>query len=164
MKLREALNRSVRETHISQEGLSEKMISSADGSMYSKKDMAMVCRILIDFNQDPDAALALHRALELLWQERKKYDIEGGRSEEEERKKKREEYDKAIKGKGKGKVGEGSTTKEISPIPQLPSPKPTPPRYPSLGSIRPSGLSYSTKIQTRILPWNDIIKDELGAS
>ena len=62
MQLREALNRSVRETHISQEGQSEKMISSVDGVMYSKKDMAIVRRILIDFNQDVEAVLALHKA------------------------------------------------------------------------------------------------------
>ena len=66
IQLREALKRNVRETHISQEGLSGKMISSLDGVMYSEKDMAIVHRILIDFNQDPEAVCALHGALELL--------------------------------------------------------------------------------------------------
>ena len=89
MQLREALNRSVRETHISQEGLSEKMISSADGVMYSKKDMATVCQILIDFNQDPEAVLALHRALELLRQERRK--VQQRRRPQRGRRKKEEE-------------------------------------------------------------------------
>ena len=52
-QLREALRRSVYQTHISQKGQAEIFISSAEGVMYSKKDIATVRQVLISFSQDP---------------------------------------------------------------------------------------------------------------
>ena len=128
--------------------------------------MATVCQILINFSQDPKVVLGLRRALEMLREEHNKYyeDMEARKEaeEEKERKIKREEYEKAMKDKGKGKVGEGSTTKEKSPSPQPPSPKPMSPRQPPPDSSQPSGLISSAKVQTRILSWIDLIKEELG--
>ena len=50
--------------------------------------MATVRQILISFNQDPEAVLGVHNALELLQEERNKYLAEKEAQEEEERRKK----------------------------------------------------------------------------
>ena len=67
-----------------------------------------------------------------------------------------------MKDKGKGKVGEGSTTKEKSPSLQPPSPKPMSPKQPPPESSQTSRLISSSNVQTKILSWNDLIKEELG--
>ena len=41
----------------------EIFISSAEGVMYSEKDIATVRQVLINFSQTPQAVLGLHRAL-----------------------------------------------------------------------------------------------------
>lgn len=104
-QLKEALCRSVCETHISQEGRAERFFASAEGMSYPEEDMAIVRQVLINFSQDCEAVL---EALEILREERIKYhdglEARKEAKEEKEQKRKREEYEKSMKDKGKGKV------------------------------------------------------------
>lgn len=69
----EALCKSVYETCIIQEGQAKKFITSAKEVMYFKKDMATVHQVLINFNQDPEAILGLHQALNARQEERSQH-------------------------------------------------------------------------------------------
>lgn len=99
--LREALRRIVYETHISQQGTTEKFFTSTKGEMYIEKDMATIREVLIEFSQDPKVVLGLHKALGMLREERNKYleKIEAQREAEEEkvRKKKKADYERSMK-------------------------------------------------------------------
>ena len=104
--------------------------------------------------------------MDVLREERSKYyeEMEAWKEaeEEKERKRKREEYERAMKDKGKGKVGKGSTSKDKSPSPQPPSLQPMSPKQPPPESSQASGPISSSSVQTKILSWNSLIKEQLG--
>lgn len=88
------------------------------GSMFSPEDMSRVRQVLIQFSQDPEAVLALHRGLEMLREERVKLqEAEEARKRKQEADKKRLEDEEAKK-KGKEKFGETSGVDKVkSPSP-----------------------------------------------
>ena len=161
-QMREAIRRSIYETHISQKQQSSRLVSTEEGLTYTETDMATVRQILISFNQDPEAVLGVHNALELLQEEKNKYLAEKEAQEEEERRKKRAEYERAMKEKGKLKMGEEEPASQTqsSPRPASPMPDPLTPA-PQVIELYPDSL-MSQPLKVKILSWNEKIKDEWG--
>ena len=160
-QLREALRRSIYETHISQEHQPDRMVSTVEGILCTEIDMARVREVLIHFSQDPEAVISLRNALQMLQQEKEKYNEEKEERERERKRKEREdEIEKSKKDKGKGKVDEGTPSdgKSLSPPPSSQHPIPNIPRSQTqtmedLPSVRAQILSWNEKIERQTAEW-----------
>ena len=117
--------------------------------------MARVREVLINFSQDPKAVINLRNALEMLQQEKVKYNEEKEAQERERKRKQRqEELEKSKKDKGKGKVDEGAPSDGKSSSPPSSTQLPTPPVPPS----EPQRVVDLPAIHERIMSWNERIE------
>ena len=135
------------------------MVSTAEGIMCTELDMAQVREVLINFIQDPKAMINLRNALEMLQQEKVKYNEKKEVQERERKRKQRqEELEKSKKDKGKGKVDEGAPSDGKSLSPPSSSQHPTPAVPPS----QPQRVLDLPSIHARIMSWNERIEVQIA--
>lgn len=85
------------------------------GSMFSPEDKSRVRQVLVQFSQDPEVVLALHKGLEMLREERVKMEQAANEKKRQQEVEKKHQEQEEAKKRGKEKVGKSSGVDKDKP-------------------------------------------------